>query len=337
MKTEQAPIGSGFTAASTAAEVVAGIDLQGKIAVVTGGYSGLGLETVRVLCAAGVRVIVPARDVAKARDALAAISQAEVWPMDLLRPESIDAFAVRFLAEHERLHILINSAGIMALPKLHFDDRGHELQFATNHLGHFQLTGRLWPALARAGNARVVSVSSMGHRYSPVIFEDINFTWRAYDPVKAYGQSKTANALFAVELDRRGRTAGVRAYSVHPGGIVETGLSRHLPPGMLEAMGVINAQGAAIIDPANGLKTPAQGAATQIWCATSPLLEGQGGVYCENSDISPLLKGKSFADAETKEGLGNIGVLPHAVDPTAAAALWTLSERLTGISWPANS
>jgi len=333
MSTPQEPIGSGFTAASTAADVIRGIDLASRTAIVTGGYSGLGRETVRAFLDAGARVIVPARDIARASAALASLPKAEVWPMDLLEPASIDAFAARFLAEREPLHILVNSAGIMAVPELTRDAQGHELQFATNHLGHFRLTLQLWPALTKAAGARVISVSSMGHRYSPVVFEDVDFTARPYDPVLAYGQSKTANALFAVELDRRGAAAGVRAFALHPGGIVETGLARHVSLDAYKAFGAVDAAGRPIIDPARGLKTPEQGAATQVWCATSPRLDGLGGVYCENCDISPLLPKESY-EALGVDALSEVGVLPHAVDPAAAARLWNLSEQLTGTRLP---
>ncbi|CAH2602574.1 putative oxidoreductase [Rhodovastum atsumiense] len=334
MTTPQTPIGSGFGKASTADAVMAGIDLAGSTAIVTGGYSGLGRETVRVLLAAGARVIVPARDVGRARAALADLAAAEVWPMDLLDPAAIDAFAARFLAEGTKLHILVNSAGIMALPDLTLDARGHELQFATNHLGHFQLTLRLWPALRAAGGARVVAVSSLGHRFSPVVFEDIDFRHRPYVPFAAYGQSKTANALFAVALDRRGAADGVRAFAVHPGGIVETNLGKHLDPARLRDIGAIDAQGQPVIDPERGLKTPAMGAATQVWCATSPALAGKGGVYCEDCDISVPLPPHA-GDIVIGDTMAVGGVYPHAVDPTAAERLWTLSETLTGVRLPA--
>lgn len=334
MRTPQTPIASGFGRASTADAVIAGIDLSGRTAIVTGGYSGLGIETVRVFLAAGARVIVPARDVGRARAAMTGVAAAEVWPMDLLDPASIDAFARRFLAEGTPLHILVNNAGIMALPELTLDARGHELQFATNHLGHFQLTLRLWPALKAAHGARVVSVSSLGHRFSPVVFDDIDFHRRPYAPFAAYGQSKTANALFAVELDRRGAADGVRAFAVHPGGIVETNLGKHLDPAMLKGFNAFDAEGKAIIAPERGLKSPAMGAATQVWCATSPALAGLGGVYCEDCDVSVPLAPPT-GEYVLGDSLGQGGVFPHAVDPAAAARLWTLSEELTGVRLPA--
>lgn len=333
MSTQQTPIGSGFTAASTAAEVIEGIDLTGKTAIVTGGYSGLGRESVRVFLAAGARVIVPARDVERAKAALAgdAYAGAEVEYMDLLDPASIDAFAERFVASGAPLHILMNNAAIMANP-LTRDSRGYESQFATNHLGHFQLTARLWPALVRAGGARVVSVSSLGHRFSPVVFEDPNFEHRPYDPWSGYGQSKTANILFAVELDRRGEASGVRAFSLHPGGILETNLGKHLPIEALKEAGVVDENDRPIIDPASGLKTVEQGAATQVWCATSPQLAGLGGVYCENVDVAPLVSAATGHVVSISSVKTETGVRPYAIDPDAAARLWALSEELVGLT-----
>ncbi len=172
-------------------------------------------------------VIVPTRDPVKATAALVGID-VKAEPMDLLDPDSIDAFARRFLATGRALHLLVNSAGIMAVPTWTVDARGFEVQFSTNHLGHFQLAARLWPALGKAKGARVVSVSSWSHHFSPVIFDDPNFEHREYDPWKGYGQSKTANILFAVELDRRGEKDGVGAFSLHPGSIVATGLGKYL-------------------------------------------------------------------------------------------------------------
>ncbi|OWT80235.1 MULTISPECIES: oxidoreductase [unclassified Achromobacter] len=326
----QTPLLSGFDAATTAAEVMAGIDLTGRTAIVTGGYSGLGQEAVRVMAQAGARVIVPARDEARARERLAAIPNVEVWAMDLGDKRTIDRFAERFLAERRALDILMLSAGIMALPELQRDERGLELQFAVNHIGHFALTGRLWPALSAAGNARVVALSSRGHRFSPVRFDDLAFARCAYDRWAAYGQSKTANALFALELDRRGREAGVRAFSVHPGGIV-TNLAQHLSAEELQTFGALDAAGQPVIDPYRGKKSVAQGAATQVWCAVHPRLDGLGGLYCEDVDVAGL------ADAElsaTDVGGGGRGVAEHAVDPVAATRLWIVSEALIGVKFP---
>ena len=227
MTTEQQPLKSGFGANTSAREVLAGHDLTGKIAIVTGGYSGVGLETTRALAEAGAKVVVPARTQEKARTALAGIPRVEIEILELIEPASIDSFANRFLGSSRPLDILINNAGIMA-PPLKRDARGYESQFATNHLGHFQLTARLWPALIRAGKARVISVSSTGISFGGVDFDDPNFERRMYDKWKAYGQAKTANALFSVALDKRGQAHSIRAFSVHPGGIY-TGLARHLP------------------------------------------------------------------------------------------------------------
>jgi NAD(P)-dependent dehydrogenase (short-subunit alcohol dehydrogenase family) len=347
----QEPIGYGFGAANTAEDVIKGIDLKGKTAIVTGGYSGIGLETTRILVGAGATVIVPARDQQKAAAAVKGLGTTEakdpgttegkglagveLASMDLIDPASIDAFADAFLASGRPLHLLINSAGIMASPLMR-DARGYESQFATNHLGHFQLTARLWPALLKAGNARIVNVSSWGHRYSPVNFEDPNFEHRAYEPWSAYGQSKTANILHAVGLDKRGKNKGIRAFAVHPGTIVSTDLSRYLTMEQLQKAGAIDADGNPVLDPSRQMKTIAQGAATSIWCATSPILAGMGGLYCENSDVSPLIVdenkeiGTSWGGVRMAERpTGALGVYPYAVDPEAAERLWELSERLT--------
>lgn len=315
MRSPQHPIHSGFGPATTAWETIRGADLRGRTAVVTGGYSGLGLETVRVLADAGARIIVPARDPGRAAAALQGIAGAESAPLDLADPASIDAFAARFLAGGAPLDLLVASAGIMATPLLR-DARGHELQFAVNHLGHFQLAARLWPALRRAGSARVVSFSSRGHQIAGIDWSDIDFLQRPYDKWAAYGQSKTANALFAVGLDARGMADGIRAFSLHPGTVLGP-LARHLSEAEIDAFNVRDASGAVIHAPERDLKTAAQGAATAVWCATSARLAGMGGVYCEDCDIAPI------------EDSGRFGVRPWAADPEAAERLWRLSETLT--------
>ena len=320
MPTPQAPIGSGFGAASTAAEVIAGRDLTGKTAVVTGGYSGIGIETVRAFRSAGAKVVVPARDMAKAKANLADMPDVRLEIMDLLDPGSIDAFAKKFLRDNEKLHILVNNAGIMA-PPLTRDARGYESQFSANHLGHFQLTCRLWPSLVAAQGARVVALSSYGHRRAGIDFHDPNFERREYDPWIAYGQSKTANALFAVALDSIGERQGVRAFSVHPGGIA-TDLIRHMSQAQIDASEILDRTGKPIIDPEHNKKTPQQGAATTVWCATSPQLNGMGGVYCADCDIARALPSDDSKEMH--------GVRPRATDPVAAGRLWQLSEQLTG-------
>lgn len=321
---KQRPIPSGFGPDTTAEEVIQGHNLSGKIAVVTGGYSGLGLETTRVLAAAGATVIVPVRTPEKARLALAGIPGVQLEALDLLDPASVDAFAQRFLDSGQPLDILIHSAGIMASP-LARDARGYEVQFATNHLGHFRLAARLWPALVKAGGARVVSVSSRGHRIAGVDFADVNFERRAYEKWTAYGQSKTANVLFALELDKRGQAQGVRAFSVHPGSIL-TDLARHLSYDELRAMGALDEAGNRIpAGQTSHMKTVQQGAATSVWCAVSPQLEGEGGVYCEDADIAPV--------AESGDS-HQPGVQAWAIDPGNALRLWELSEAMTGVTFP---
>jgi NAD(P)-dependent dehydrogenase (short-subunit alcohol dehydrogenase family) len=323
MSTPQQPIHSGFGARSTARDVLAGVDLTGKNAIVTGGYSGLGLETTRALLTAGAHVTVPARDMAKASGALDNARMAyphalHIAPCDLSQPESILAFANAFLGKTNALHILINNAAIMACP-LARDAQGHESQFATNHLGHFRMTAALWPALRNANGARVVQLSSIGHRIAGIDFDDIQFERRAYDKWVSYGQSKTANALFARGLDERGASHGVRAFSVHPGGIM-TDLQRHLPKEEQIAMGWIDADGN--VNPL--FKTPEQGAATSVWAATSARLTGAGGVYCEDCDV---------AEAVAADSKAWTGVRPHAVDAVMAARLWDESNRLTRLSF----
>jgi NAD(P)-dependent dehydrogenase (short-subunit alcohol dehydrogenase family) len=309
---EQAPIGSGFGARTTAKEVLAGRDLNGKLAIVTGGYSGLGLATTRALAGAGAHLVVPALRPDAARQALAGVANVEIDQLDLADLESVRGFAERFVASGRHADIVIASAGIMASPEARIGP-GWEAQFAVNHLGHFALINRLWPVLA--GGARVVVVSSGAHGITGMRWRDLHFT-TGYEKWQAYGQSKTANALFAVQLDRFGRDACVRAFSVHPGSII-TPLQRHLPRQEMVAAGWIDETGETID---SSFKTPEQGAATQVWAATSPQLDGRGGLYCMDCDVAPL------ADAN-----GKPGVRPHAVDPTEAARLWALSAKLTGV------
>lgn len=312
----QHPLSSGFGPRSTAQDVLAGLDLSNQLAIVTGGYSGLGLETTRALAGAGAQVIVPARTPAKAKDALAGLARVEQAALDLADPASIDRFAATFLASGRTLHILINNAAIMACP-LTRDARGFEAQFATNHLGHFHLTARLWPALRKAGQARVVSLSSIGHRRAPVSLDDPSFLHSPYDKWEAYGRAKSANALFAIGLDARSQAFGVRAFAVHPGGIM-TDLQRFMPEEEKRAMGWIDAEGRL----ADGFKSPQQGAATSVWCATSPQLDGKGGLYCEDCDV---------ALAAAADAPGWTGVRPWAIDPVAADGLWQLSEAMAGV------
>ena len=322
MTTPQEAIPSGLGATTTAEEALAGKDLFGKTIIVTGGYVGLGLETTRVLTNAGATVIVPARTRDKAEANLNGMKNVEIDSLDLLAPDSIDAFAQAFLASGRKLDILINNAGIMATP-LTRDARGYETQFAANHLGHFQLTLRLWPALLAAKNARVVSLSSRGHRFSGIRFDDPQFVRTPYDKWLAYGQSKTANALFAMALDARGKAGGVRAFAVHPGGIL-TELMRYLSDEDIAAFGITRKPDGTLDTGAHAFKTIPQGAATTLWAATSRQLDGMGGVYCEDCDIA----GPGPA---THELTGN-GISPWAHDPEQAEKLWELSEKLTGVT-----
>jgi NAD(P)-dependent dehydrogenase (short-subunit alcohol dehydrogenase family) len=317
--TGQAPLGSGFGMRSTASEVISGVDLSGKTALVTGGYSGLGLETVRALAGAGADVIIGARRPDAAASDLDGIANVTILKLDLSDPASIDAFAVEVAAQTTKLHILINNAAVMANP-LTRDARGYESQFATNHLGHFQMTARLWPLLKAAGaGTRVVALSSIGHAGKGLDLSDVNFERRDYQKWAAYAQAKSANALFALHLDKLGKPHGIRAFSVHPGGI-KTPLQRHLTMEEQIAMGWYKPDGTVI----DIFKTVEQGAATTIWCATSPMLDGTGGVYCEDCDIAPIwVEGMSLY----------AGARPHITDQKLGENLWSLSEEMTGVTF----
>lgn len=314
MTHRQTPVHSGFSAASTASEVLEGLDLSRTTALVTGGHSGLGLETTRALASAGARVIVAARDRQAAQARVAGLANVEVHGLDLADLASIKRFSEAFLASGTHLDILMGNAGIMACPETRVGP-GWEAQFATNHLGHHALVNRLWPALQ--GGARVVMVSSAGHHSSAIRWDDPQFD-QGYDKWLAYGQSKTANALFAVHLDRLGREQGVRAFSLHPG-MIATPLQRYLPKEEMLALGWIDAEG----NPANpAFKNTRQGAATQVWAATSPKLDGLGGLYCEDCEVARL---------DESEPASFVGVRPHAVDPEQAERLWRLSAELTRV------
>ena len=311
MRTPQEPVGSGFGSKSTAAEVLDGIDLTGRYAVVTGGYSGIGLETTRALANAGADVLVPARRPEHAEGELAGIPRVQVGSLDLADLDSVEAFAGEVLGHGRAIDLMIDNAGIMACPETRVGP-GWEAQFATNHLGHFALVNRLWPLVAN-GRGRVVSVSSNGHRRSPLRWDDVMFE-QGYDRWAAYGQAKTANVLFAVRLDELAYDSGVRAFALHPGGIL-TPLQRYLSKDEQVGMGWIDSNGNPLVD----FKTPEQGAATTVWAATSPQLDGLGGVYCEDGDVAPV----STDDAP--------GVRPYAIDPEQATWLWGLSAELTGV------
>ena len=324
----QHPIGSGFNAASTTNDVIKGIDLTGKIAIVTGGNTGIGLETTKVLAAAGASVIVPARDIEKAKKNLEGIPNIQIEPMDLFEPDTIDAFAEKFLASDRPLHMLINNAGIMWVP-LQRNSRGIESQLATNYLGQFQLVARLWPALKKANGARVINVSSAGHQWASVNFDDPNFEHREYQTLLGYGQSKTASNLFALELDARASAYNVRAYSLHPGTIAGTELGRNADIELFKQMGFVDEQGNIRPEILAGLKTIPQGAATTVWCATSPMLDDIGGVYCEDVEVAEAERSNSLPD----NGLETRGIKMYSLDESNAKHLWILSESLTGIAF----
>ncbi|WP_067462080.1 SDR family NAD(P)-dependent oxidoreductase [Actinomadura macra] len=324
MTTSQHKIGSEFGAGSTAEEVLKGIDLTVRLALVTGGYSGIGLETTRALAAAGARVVVPARRRQAAEDAVGGIAGVEVGEVDLADLDSVRTFAARFLAGGRGIDLLIGNAGVMACPENRVGP-GWESQFATNHLGHYALVNRLWPAV-RPG-ARVVAVSSAAHHFSRMRWDDVHFE-RGYDRWEAYGQAKTANILFAVHLDALARDT-VRAFSLHPGSIL-TPLVRHVPREEQIERGWIDEQGNQI---GAGFKTPEQGAATGVWAATSPRLSGMGGLYCEDCDVAERTPEDAPETVGRPEGAERplSGVRSYAVDPGEAARLWDLSAELTGV------
>ena len=320
----QHPIGTPFNAASTADEVLDGIDLTGKNAVVTAGHTGIGLEVTKALSRAGATVTVASRDPDRAVPALSGIERAEIGRLDLLDPASIGAFVERWLDSGRPLHILINGAAVPGPAELVRDPRGYEVQFATNHLGHFQLTAGLLPALRAARAARVVNVSSGAQRFSDILWDDPNFSETDYDTSLAYAQSKTANVLHAVELDRRWAVDGVRGYAVHPGVVLGTALNSEVGEEALRAMGLIDEDGWPVIDPERGKKTPRQGAGTIVFAAASPLLADIGGVYLEDNDISPLDDEPRPMSAEGPPA----DIMSHSIDPKSALRLWELSERL---------
>jgi NAD(P)-dependent dehydrogenase (short-subunit alcohol dehydrogenase family) len=299
-----------FAFESTAAEVAADADLIGKRALVTGGASGIGTETARVLAARGADVTIAARRPDAAEQVAAGLEgDVRVAPLDLADLDSVRAFAASWEGP---LDLLVNNAGVMALAELTLNDTGLEMQFATNHVGHFALAVGLRDALAAAEGARIVSLSSRGHLRSPVVFEDLSFERREYTPFDAYGQSKTANVLFAVGATERWADEGITANAVHPGGIIDTNLSRHMDQEQLD--GLINS---GTFTP----KTIEQGAATSVLVATWPELEGDGGHYFEDCNEAEVIH---VAEGESPTS----GVADYAVDQDNADRLWELSERL---------
>lgn len=311
----QAPINSGFDKSSTAAEVITGLDLAGKTAIITGGHSGLGFESTKALAAAGIHVIVCTRNIVAAQKNLSGIANVTVKLLDLSDLESIKHFSDDIISSHIRVDILLCNAGIMACPENRVGS-DWESQLAINHIGHYVLTNLIWDALNPG--ARVVCVSSAGHHNSSIRWDDVHFN-RSYDKWLAYGQSKTANALFALQLDEYGKKANIRAFSLHPGKIF-TPLQRHLKTAEMIAAGWFDTD-AKPVDPS--FKTPEQGAATQVWAATSPILTGLGGLYCEDCEIARPA-------SECSEPYQ--GVCDYAIDFENAQRLWKYTSELTGVN-----
>lgn len=319
----QHPLGSGFTAASTANEVLAGVDLTGVNAIITGGHSGIGLATSRALARAGASVTVSARDPDRAAAKLAGVDRVQVQPMDLLDPGSIDAFAAAWSASGRPLHVLINNAAVPTPGTVGRDGRGFEVQFATSHLGHFQLTLALYNALRAAHGARVVNVSSGAHRFGRICWDDPHFT-ESYDPGQSYAQAKLANVLFAVALDQRWSPDGIRGYAVHPGVVLGTQLNAGGDPAAYRAMGLLDQDDRPIIDPTAGKKTAEQGAATVVFAATSRQLVAIGGVYLKDSDVAPVNDRTLPVTAD----LIPADAASHALDLEVADRLWNLSRQM---------
>lgn len=316
---DQQRVGSPFHAKSTGTEVLAGHDLTGKIAIVTGGYSGIGLETTRALAAAGAKVIVPVRDPARANEALASVADdVTSAALDLGNLASVRACASA-MADLSRIDFLINNAGIMASPETRLGP-GWEAQFATNHLGHMALTLALMPLLLKSEGVRVVALASTAHKLSGIRWDDVHFTADPYDKWQAYGQSKSANALFANALSRRLAASGGLAFGVHPGGIF-TPLQRHLSVEETTMLGWTNADGSPSELAKRGFKTPEQGCSTSLWAATSALLAGKPGLYLEDCEVA------TPTDAASPMARYS-GVEAHACDDESAERLWALSEAM---------
>jgi NAD(P)-dependent dehydrogenase (short-subunit alcohol dehydrogenase family) len=320
---------SGFGEQTTTDEVLEGIDLAGKVAFVTGGAGGLGAETARALASKGASVTLGVRKPEEGEEVARSIREAtgnqaiEVAQLDLSIPDSVRRCAKEWLEGHSRLHLLINNAGVMACP-LDRTAEGWEMQFATNHIGHFILTGHLLPALRAAAPARIVNLSSGGHRVDDIHFDDIHFERREYDKWNSYGQSKTSNILFTRELDRRLQGEGIRSYAVHPG-VIMTKLARHLTP---EDIQELMARGSDSEGTGGGramtFKPVEAGAATTVYAATAPELEARGGLYLEDCDVAKV--------AESEQAPK--GYAPYAFDDAAAVRLWQVSEEHVGDFFP---
>jgi NAD(P)-dependent dehydrogenase (short-subunit alcohol dehydrogenase family) len=315
---QQHSIETGFGNKSEASEVMSGIDLSGKVALVTGGYSGIGFETVRALTGAGAKVIVPSRDVDRAVTTLDGVIGAEqIGFMDLSDLPSVTRFGEAITANHPKIDIAIFNAGVMACP-LYRTQQGLEWQLGVNHVGHYVLLQTLLPSLRAARGARLVTLSSIAHRMSAVRFDDMNYTDREYDKWQAYGQAKSAQSLMAVELDRREAGNGIRSFSVHPGGIF-TPLQRHLGNAEMAEFGWTDTDGRPSPVAEKLFKTTTQGCATSLWAATHSLLDNVGGVYCEDCNVSDVVPDESNAFT---------GVRQWAIDSETAQRTWTETETL---------
>jgi NAD(P)-dependent dehydrogenase (short-subunit alcohol dehydrogenase family) len=314
---DQKNLNSGFGAKSEPSEILDGINLSGKTAIVTGGYSGIGIETTRALSEAGANVIIPARRTEEAMVALdGIIPKDHIFEMDLSDLDSIKRFT-DLVKNNLSLSILINNAGIMACPESKTSN-GWDLQFAVNHIGHFVLTHELIDSMDQSSGARIINLSSTAHKFSGICWDDIHFS-NSYDKWVSYGQSKTATSLFSIELDRRFKDKNIRSFAVHPGGIF-TPLQRHLQQEEMVAMGWLNADGSLSELAKAGFKSSTQGASTSLWAATSSQLDNKGGLYCENCDVANL------AGGSPEERY--FGVRDWAVDPSEAEKLWHCTEKM---------
>ena len=316
----QKPINSGFNSKSNAHEITKDVDLNGKIAIVTGGYSGIGLETTRELASSGAEVIIPAKrsDVA-IKNLEGIVPKENVVEMDLSDLNSVKNFTDGYKENFIRLDLLINNAGIMACPETRIGDNW-ESQIAVNHFGHFLLTKELMDTMGGNDGARFVSLSSSAHSLTGMLWDDIHFHNNPYDKWMAYGQSKTASSLIAIEFDRLMKDKDVRGFSVHPGGII-TPLQRHLQKEEMVALGWMKEDGSPTELTKNFFKTTSQGASTTLWCATNPSLNNIGGVFCEDCDIAKI---KSEVDESMQR---YFGVADWAVDVDEATKLWELTEK----------